>query len=113
MSITVQIPTALRPYAGNQDTLELDGATVGEAMQNLAAAHPRLKAHLFNESGALRNFVNVYLNDEDIRYLQQADTALKDGDVLTIVPAVAGGLTTRRTLPVAAPTLQTHATGLE
>lgn len=91
MGVTVQIPTALKQYARNQDSIELKGDTVGQVMKNLSQNYPHLRAHLFNDDGALRNFVNVYVNDEDIRYLKQTDTAIKDGDVITIVPAVAGG----------------------
>ncbi len=92
MAISVLIPTALRQYAGNKDTLELDGRKVGDVLQQLAGQYPDLKTHLFSENGALRSFVNVYVNDDDIRYLKQNDTELNDGDVVTIVPAVAGGV---------------------
>ena len=91
MSIRVTIPTALRRYANDQNAIELDGETVGQVLKALTEAHPGLNAHLFEESGELRNFVNVYLNEEDIRYLSQEKTSLKDGDSITIVPAVAGG----------------------
>jgi adenylyltransferase/sulfurtransferase len=89
--ITVQIPTALKPYADNQGTLTARGATAGEVMAALMARHPKLQPHLFNSEGKLRNFVNVYINDEDIRYLKGMDTPVQDGDTVIIVPAVAGG----------------------
>ena len=91
MSTPVYIPTALRPYANNQDTIELEGSTIGELLNTLSADYPDLRRHLFTEQGTLRNFVNVYVNDDDIRYLKQTDTELKAGDTVTIVPAVAGG----------------------
>ncbi len=91
MSTKVLIPTPLRPYAGNQEALELDGATIGEVLEELTRQHQKLEKHLFHEAGKLRNFVNVYLNDEDIRYLNGPDTALKEGDVVSIVPSIAGG----------------------
>ncbi|MBI1371999.1 MAG: molybdopterin-synthase adenylyltransferase MoeB [Phycisphaera sp.] len=91
MSVTVMIPTALRSYADGADTAELDGATVGEVMKNLAAKHPALKPHLFADDGKLRSFVNVFVNDDNIRDQQQADTPVKAGDEVAIVPAVAGG----------------------
>lgn len=97
MSKKVLIPTPLRQYAGRSDELELEGATVGEVLDNLTRKHAELKKHLYNDQGKLRNFVNVYLNDEDIRYLEKESTPVKDGDVLSIVPSIAGGSAT--TLP--------------
>lgn len=91
MAIKVLIPTALRRYANDQNAIEVEGAKVGEAMNDLVTKHPDLKNHLFDESGVIRNFVNVYLNDEDIRALDMNDTDVKDGDEITLVPAVAGG----------------------
>ena len=91
MAITVQIPTALKQYAGDQDAIELVGDTTSDILGNLTRQFPELKAHLYDDDGVLRNFVNVYLNDEDIRYLNREETAVKDGDVVMIVPAVAGG----------------------
>lgn len=91
MTIPIHIPTALRQYANNQDAIEIDGQTVGEILQKLSDDYPELRHHLFGDDGNLRNFVNVYVNDDDIRYLKQNDTELKPGDALTIVPAVAGG----------------------
>jgi MoaD family protein len=87
----VYLPTPLRPYANKQKEVEVQGATVGDALSALTAAHPDLKRHLFADDGSLRSFVNVYVNDEDIRHLQKSQTALKPTDVLQIVPSIAGG----------------------
>lgn len=91
MTITIQIPTALRIYADHQNEVEVEAATVGQAMDTLTADHPKLRGHLFNDTDTLRSFVNLYVNEEDIRYLEKSETKLQDGDVITIVPAVAGG----------------------
>jgi adenylyltransferase/sulfurtransferase len=91
MPIKVLIPTPLRPYAGKQSTIEVNAQTVGEALDGLVAKHPDLRKHLFSEDGKLRSFVNVYLNDEDIRYLTKHATPVKETDTITIVPSVAGG----------------------
>jgi len=88
---TVKVPTPLRPLAGGASELSLEGSTVGGVIRTLADANPGLKRHLFTTEGRLRNFVTVYLNDEDIRYLERESTPVKDGDVVSIVPAVAGG----------------------
>jgi MoaD family protein len=88
----IHIPTPLRQYVGKQATVDVSGANVGEAMSALVAQHPDLKKHLYTDDGKLRAFVNVYVNDEDIRYLQKDATALKDGDSISIVPSIAGGL---------------------
>ncbi|HET9410092.1 MAG TPA: ubiquitin-like small modifier protein 1 [Candidatus Sulfotelmatobacter sp.] len=87
----VHIPTPLRQYVGKQPSVEVSGTTVAEAMSALVSQHPELKRHLYTEEGKLRSFVNVYVNDEDIRYLQKEATALKDGDSISIVPSIAGG----------------------
>jgi len=86
----IHIPTPLRVYAEKKPSLEVTGATVGEGLRNLTTAHPDLKKHLFTDEGKLRAFVNVYVNDEDIRYLKSTDTAVKDGDEIAIVPSIAG-----------------------
>jgi adenylyltransferase/sulfurtransferase len=91
MSIKVLIPTPLRPYAGKQSVVEVSGLTVGEALSDLVALHPDLRKHLFSEDGKLRSFVNVYLNDEDIRYLNKEASPVTETDSITIVPSVAGG----------------------
>ena len=87
----VHIPTPLRPYAGKNATIEVRAATVGEALNALIAKHSELKRHLYTDDGKLRAFVNVYLNDEDVRYLQKEATAVQDGDNISIVPSIAGG----------------------
>jgi len=87
----IHIPTPLRQYVGKQVSVEVQGATVGEAMNSLVAQHPDLRKHLYTEEGKLRAFVNLYVNDEDIRYLHQEATALKEGDNISIVPSIAGG----------------------
>ena len=92
MAIKVLIPTPLRPYTGKQSTAEVAGQTVGEALTNLVTQHPDLRRHLFGDDGTLRSYVNVYLNDDDIRYLEKEATRAKDADTITIVPSVAGGL---------------------
>jgi adenylyltransferase/sulfurtransferase len=91
MSTRVFIPTPLRPYANKNAVVEVGGRTVGEALDDLTRTHGRLRAHLYNESGKLRSFVNVYVNDSDIRYLQKEETPLEPDDTITIVPSVAGG----------------------
>ena len=88
----IHIPTPLRQYVAKQASVEVQGTTVGEAMSALVAQHPDLKKHLYTEDGKLRAFVNLYVNDEDIRYLQKEATALNDGDNISIVPSIAGGL---------------------
>jgi len=87
----IHIPTPLRQYVGKQASVDVSGATVGEAMNALVAQHPDLRKHLYTDEGKLRAFVNLYLNDEDIRYLQKEATALKDSDDISIVPSIAGG----------------------
>jgi molybdopterin converting factor small subunit len=87
----IHIPTPLRQYVGKQSTIDVKGATVAEAMDALVAQHPEVRRHLYTEDGKLRAFVNLYLNDEDIRYLQKEATAVKEGDNISIVPSIAGG----------------------
>lgn len=91
MAINVHIPTPLRKFTGSLATVEVEGATVGEALANLAEAHPELRQRLYTDAGEVRRFVNVFANEEDIRFLDQLETALEDGDELSIVPAIAGG----------------------
>src|SRR5882762_7912913 len=91
MANKILIPTPLRPFTGKQDAVEVDGTTIGELLANLTTKHAGLKPHLYNEQGKLRSFVNVYLNDEDIRYLEKEKTAVKPGDTISIIPSVAGG----------------------
>ena len=87
----IHIPTPLRQYVGKQASVDVSGSTVAEAMNALVAQHPELRKHLYTEDGKLRAFVNLYVNDEDIRYLQKEATTLKDGDNISIVPSIAGG----------------------
>ncbi|HYL14062.1 MAG TPA: ubiquitin-like small modifier protein 1 [Terriglobales bacterium] len=87
----IHIPTPLRQYADKHATVEVKAGTVGEALTGLVSKHPDLRRHLYTEDGKLRAFVNVYLNDEDIRYLQKEGTAVKDNDSISIVPSIAGG----------------------
>jgi sulfur-carrier protein adenylyltransferase/sulfurtransferase len=91
MATKILIPTPLRPYTDKQDAVLAEGATVGELLADLTKRHAGLKAHLYNEQGKLRSFVNVYLNDEDIRYLQKEQTPVSAADTLSIIPSVAGG----------------------
>lgn len=91
MAVKVIIPTPLRAYAGKQDSVELQAATVAEALSGLTNQFGDLRKHLFSEDGKLRSFVNVYVNDEDIRYLQKDQTKLREGDTISIVPSIAGG----------------------
>jgi len=87
----IHIPTPLRQYAGKQTAVDAKGSTVGAALSDLVTQHPELRRHLYTEDGKLRSFVNVYVNDEDVRYLQKEATAVKDGDTISIVPSIAGG----------------------
>jgi adenylyltransferase/sulfurtransferase len=91
MAHRVLIPTPLRPYTGQQDAVEIDGGTVGEVLAGLTSRFGDLRRHLYADDGRLRHFVNVYVNDDDIRYLDKEATVLKTGDVVSIVPSVAGG----------------------
>lgn len=90
----IAIPTALRQFAGGQATFPVSAGTVGQALQQLTAEYPDLGKHLFNDEGNLRSFVNIYFDEEDIRYLDGLDTPLQDGSELTIVPSIAGGALT-------------------
>ena len=87
----ILIPTPLRQFADKKDAVEVSGATVGEALAALTAAHPEMKKNLFNDEGKLRSFVNVYVNDEDIRFLEKDKTAVTAGDTISIIPSIAGG----------------------
>lgn len=91
MTVTVKLPTVLRPHAGGERQVDAAGATVGEVMGDLIGRFPSLKDQLFESEVSLRRFVNVYLNDDDIRYLGGLEAGVADGDRLTILPAVAGG----------------------
>src|SRR5437867_7791656 len=93
MSVTSHIPTPLRQFVGNADSLSIEGRTVGEALQRLTALYPDLRKHLYTEEGKLRSFINVYVNDEDVRYLERGKTELKESDEVRIIPSIAGGKT--------------------
>jgi molybdopterin synthase sulfur carrier subunit len=90
MAVTVRIPTPLRTLTGGADEVSAHGATVAEVLDDLEASHPGLKDRLCDDKG-VRRFVNIYANDEDIRFLDNLQTTLKEGDTLSIVPAIAGG----------------------
>jgi len=91
MAVTVKLPTQLRDAAGGNVSASVQGATLGEVLEALYAEHGELRTRISDESGGLRRFVNVYLKGEDIRFLDGLDTAVSDGDEVTILPAVAGG----------------------
>ncbi len=91
MSITIRIPTQLRALTGNNSEVVVTGATVGEALSGLESAHPGIGERIFDETGKVRRFVNVFLSEEDVRFLNGLDTPVNDGQVISIVPAVAGG----------------------
>jgi MoaD family protein len=91
MSVKVRIPTTLRSLAGGSPEVELEGTTVGEVLKNLDAAHPGFSDRLLDDEGGLRRFVNVFVADDDVRFLQGLDTPVPDGETVAIIPAVAGG----------------------
>jgi molybdopterin synthase sulfur carrier subunit len=91
VAVLVRLPTVLRPYAGGEATVQAEGATVGEVLGDLASQFPGIAGQVLAEGGKLHRFVNVYLNDDDVRYLDQLDTKVHDSDVVSILPAVAGG----------------------
>jgi molybdopterin converting factor small subunit len=90
--MTIFIPTPLRTYAGGKDEIEVAGATISEALDSLTQSHPDLRRHLFTKEGKIRSFVNLYLNDEDVRYLPAKEQSqVSAGDTLSIIPSIAGG----------------------
>src|SRR3954470_16078015 len=91
MATKILIPTPLRPFTDKKDAVEAEGKTVGELLADLTTKHSGLKTHLYNQDGKLRSFVNIYVNDEDIRYLQKEQTPINTGDTVSIIPSVAGG----------------------
>jgi sulfur-carrier protein len=91
MAVTVRIPTQLRSLSGGAGEVQIEGSTVAEVLKGLDGAHPGFGERLFDDAGELRRFVNVFVADEDIRFLQGVDTPVNDGQVLSIIPAVAGG----------------------
>ena len=88
---TVRIPASLRSYTQNQEEVQSPGSTVGEVIQNLEAKYPGLRDRILDGTGALRRYVNLFHNQDDIRFLQQLATAVQDGDRISVVPAIAGG----------------------
>lgn len=91
MGVLVRVPTPLRRLTNNQDKVEVEASTIGEFIDSMESDYPGIKERLMDESGQLRYFVNIYLNGEDVRFLEGVDTATKSGDEISIVPAVAGG----------------------
>jgi molybdopterin synthase sulfur carrier subunit len=91
MAAKVRIPTPLRKLTNNEEVVEVNAATIGDAITELQSRFPGIKERLLDESGGVRRFVNVYVNEEDIRFLQNQETKLKDGDEVSIIPAIAGG----------------------
>lgn len=91
MAVNVRIPTPLRKYTNDQSDVEIEGSTVSQVIDNLEASHGGIKEKLVDDDGSIRRFVNIYVNDEDIRFLDGGDTEVKEGDGVTIVPAIAGG----------------------
>ncbi|MEM8530288.1 MAG: MoaD/ThiS family protein [Chloroflexota bacterium] len=91
MSVTISIPTALRQYAEGNASVTVESNTVGHLLGHLVEQYPQLGSQLYNEQNQLRSFVNVYVGDEDIRHLQGADTPVPDGEIVSIIPAIAGG----------------------
>ncbi len=91
MAKKVRIPTPLRKLTNNEELVEVDASTIGDAIAELQKRFPGIQERLVDESGAIRRFVNVYVNEEDIRFLQNQKTQLKDGDEISIIPAIAGG----------------------
>jgi sulfur-carrier protein len=91
MSAKVRIPTPLRKLTNNEEVIEISASTVGAAITELQSRYPGIQERLLDESGAVRRFVNVYVNEEDIRFLQNQETPIKSGDEISIIPAIAGG----------------------
>ena len=91
MTAKVRIPTVLRPAMGGDATISVEGTTIGEVLNRLTATHPAVKGQLLNEDGTLHRFLNVYVNDDDVRYLGGVDAPVANGDEITLLPAVAGG----------------------
>ncbi len=91
MAVTIRIPTTLRPLSGGNSTVQVEGVTLGEVLANLETAHPGFKDRLFDDQGGLRRFVNLFVADDDVRYLQGLETPVPDGETVSIIPAVAGG----------------------
>src|ERR1700749_3339906 len=111
MAVIVFIPTALRQFAGDRQEIAVDAGTVGDVLDKVTSEHAELRRHLYTEQGALRNFVNVYVNDDDIRHAQKLDTPVKDGDTVSIIPAIAGGAATEHEVNASEATPSSSAEG--
>jgi molybdopterin converting factor small subunit len=96
---TLRLPTPLRPYADGAQEIALEGQTVGAALGQLVVRYPALRGHLYDESGSLRPYVNIFLNEDDVRGLEGETTPLAEGDRLMIIPSIAGGLSIGRSTP--------------
>lgn len=105
MSVTISIPTALRQFTGGSSKIEVEASTAGEALEQLTSQHVQLRKHLFDDKNGLRSFVNIYVNDEDIRHQSGGETPLKQGDSLMIIPSIAGGATSEARVAQDLPTL--------
>jgi sulfur-carrier protein len=91
VTVSVRLPTVLRPHANGETKVVVDGQTVGQILDGLVAQYPAMRPNLLSEDGSLHRFVNLYVNDEDVRYLEKLDTEVGEGDEVSILPAVAGG----------------------
>ena len=91
MPVEVRIPTVFRRYTGNESVVSVEGSTIGELLEQIEARYPGFKEQLMSEDGQLHRFVNVYVNDEDARYLDKLDTKVSEGDTVSLLPSVAGG----------------------
>ncbi|MHB1553752.1 MAG: ubiquitin-like small modifier protein 1 [Acidimicrobiales bacterium] len=91
VAVDVRLPTVLRPQAGGQSTVTVKASTIGDVLRELVSEFPGMSGQLLNEDGSLHRFVNVYVNDDDVRYLESLDTPVKEGDEVSLLPAVAGG----------------------
>ena len=91
MPVEVRLPTVLRSHAGGQSVITVEGSTIGDVLRTLVAEYPGMAGQVLTEEGTLHRFVNVYVNDDDVRYLDKLDTKVSDGDTVSILPAVAGG----------------------
>jgi MoaD family protein len=91
VTVEVRLPTVLRPHAGGATTVSAEGTTIGEVIESLVGRYPGMSGQVLTPEGSLHRFVNVYVNDDDVRYLDQLDTKVADGDTVSILPAVAGG----------------------
>ena len=98
MGVVIEIPSALKQYVNDQDEVEVSGSSVEEVFEALVSEYTEVKANLFDENGKIRNFINVYLNDDDIRYANGLKSKVQDGDTIQIVPSVAGGCSTEKNI---------------